>query len=387
MITSTPGILASLAGVCAFFFYLAERTRWRGFTYFPPLIFIYLSPVILSNTGIIANNGPAFDGIRTLVLPMMLTLLLIKIDVGTALKVMGKGVFVMLFGTLGVVIGAPIAYFLVHNFLGPEGWKAFGSLAGSWTGGTGNLAAVSEMIGTQGAEFGLAVLADNVVYIVWLPLMLSSKKLSGWFARFTGVSDERLAQMDAAVEAMEKDKDTTVPTLQHYLYLIFIGLAVTGVAAAIADILPELKPFVSTSTWRILLVTTIGIALSFTPVRKIPGSHEIAMALVYLYVARMGAVADLTGVAGHAVWFILAAFLWIFIHGAFCLLGAWIFKVDVHTAAIASAANIGGAASAPIVAAHHKESLVPVSILMALIGYAVGNYAAFVAAQLCRLVV
>ena len=141
----------------------------------------------------------------------------------------------------------------------------------------------------------------------------------------------------------------------------------------------------STGTWRILLVTTIGIGLSFTPISRMPGSHELAMALVYIYVARMGAAADLTGVAGHAAWFVLGAFVWIFIHGAFCLLGAKIFKVDVHTAAIASAANIGGAASAPIVAAHHKEGLVPVSILMALIGYAIGNYAAFLAAQLCRM--
>jgi uncharacterized membrane protein len=110
------------------------------------------------------------------------------------------------------------------------------------------------------------------------------------------------------------------------------------------------------------------------------------MALVYLFVARMGATAELQGVANQAVPFLLAALLWIFLHGGFCILGAWIFRVDIHTAAIASAANVGGAASAPIVAAHHKESLVPASILMALLGYAVGNYAAYFAAVLCSLV-
>ena len=119
--------------------------------------------------------------------------------------------------------------------------------------------------------------------------------------------------------------------------------------------------------------------------KRIPGSHDVAMAFVYLFVARMGAVADLTGVAGQAVPFLVGALIWIFIHGGFCLLGAKLFRVDVHTVAIASAANIGGAASAPIVAAHHKESLVPASILMALIGYAVGNYAAYLTAVLCRI--
>jgi uncharacterized membrane protein len=108
------------------------------------------------------------------------------------------------------------------------------------------------------------------------------------------------------------------------------------------------------------------------------------MACVYLFVARMGAKADLSGIGVEVLWFLLGAYLWIALHGAVILLGARLFRVDVHTAAISSAANIGGAASAPIVAAYHKPALVPVSILMALIGYAVGNPAAFLAALLCR---
>jgi len=103
--------------------------------------------------------------------------------------------------------------------------------------------------------------------------------------------------------------------------------------------------------------------------------------VVYVFVATMGARASVEGFA-QAVPFVLGAFIWIFIHGAFCLLGARLFRVDVHTAAIASAANIGGAASAPVVASYHNEKLVPVSVLMALIGYALGNYAALLTAQL-----
>jgi len=130
----------------------------------------------------------------------------------------------------------------------------------------------------------------------------------------------------------------------------------------------------------------MGIGLSFTRASKIPGSHQLAMALIYLFVARMGAKADLSSISTAVFWFLLGAYIWIFIHGGFLLAAAKIFKVDVHTAAIASAANIGGAASAPIVAAYHRPTLVPVSILMAMIGYAIGNYAAWLAAQLCRIV-
>jgi uncharacterized membrane protein len=107
------------------------------------------------------------------------------------------------------------------------------------------------------------------------------------------------------------------------------------------------------------------------------------MAIIYVFVAGMGARASLAGF-DQAPLFVLGAYIWIFIHGAFCLFGAWLFRVDVHSAAIASAANIGGAASAPVVAAYHREALVPVAILMALIGYALGNYLAILTAQLCQ---
>ena len=158
LVTSNEGVLTVLIGTCAFFFWLERQTRWKLFQYLPPLIFIYLLPVIFSNTGVIPTESAVYESIRSYILPMMLVLLLLKVDVGAAIRVMGRGIFVMLFGTLGVVLGAPIAYLLVRKWLSPEGWKAFGTLAGSWIGGTGNMAGVSEMIDTPGTEFGLAVL-------------------------------------------------------------------------------------------------------------------------------------------------------------------------------------------------------------------------------------
>lgn len=384
IIGNQVGVLAVLAGVAAFFFWLEKKTSWKLFNYFPPLLFIYGIPVVLSNTGFLPVKSPVYITMSDMVLPLFLTLMLLNIDVRSAVKVMGKGIFVLLFGTAGVVIGAPIAYFLVKSGLGPETWKGFGALAGSWIGGTGNMAAVAEGLETSGADFGLAVLADNLVYIVWLPIMLGSKNLAGWFNRFTGVSAERLHKMKEAAGELQQDKGKL--EMRHLLYLIFIGLAVAWGATELGKIMPVAPPVLTAGSWKILLVTTFGILLSFTGARKIPGSHTLAMALVYIFVANMGAKADVSGIGGTALWFLAGAFIWIFIHGGFCVLGARLFRVDVHTAAIASAANIGGAASAPIVAAYHDERLVPVSILMALIGYAIGNYAAFAAAWLCYLV-
>ena len=127
----------------------------------------------------------------------------------------------------------------------------------------------------------------------------------------------------------------------------------------------------------------MGLVLSLTPARRIPASHELAMALLYVFVARTGAKADVSNLTSAAGWFILACYIWIGVHGAFCVLGAYLLRVDVHSTAIASAANIGGAASAPVVASHHNKKLESVSILMALLGYAIGTPAALFAAWLC----
>lgn len=383
-IESEIGVLFALSGVCAFFFWLERATRWVLFRYLPPLIFIYLVPVVLSNTGVLPTTSPVYDEIKRLLLPMMLVLLLLKVNPMGAIKTMGRGVGVMLFGTLGVMIGAPIGLLLVKQWLGPDAWKAFGTLAGSWIGGTGNMMAISEAIDAEGEEVGLAVFADATIYILWLPILLASRRFAETFAGFTGADSRRLDKMKAA--ATEQWEETGAPATHDYLFLIAVALGASWCADILSNRLPVVDPYLTASAWRILVITTVGIALSFTPLRKVPGSHELGMAFVYLFVARMGATSALMDVLDQAVPFFFGALVWILIHGVFCLIGAKLFRVDVHTAALASAANIGGAASATVVATHHEKSLVPAAILMALIGYAIGNYAALATAYLCRLV-
>jgi len=287
---------------------------------------------------------------------------------------------VMLMGTVGVVVGGVVAFWIVSPYLAPDAWAGYGALAGSWIGGTGNMAAVAEALSTSEEQFGLAVLADNLVYIIWMPLLLTSKSFADKFNKWARVPADRLMMMEQAAEAELEENPEIV--FQDYIYLAIVALNVTWIGGALAEQLPEVKPVLSTSTWKILIITTIALSLSVTPIRRIPGGQAVATAIIYVFVAAMGARASLAGLS-QAPWFVTGAFIWVFIHGAFCLLGAYIFKVDVHSTAIASAANIGGAASAPVIAAYHKQSLVPVSILMALIGYALGNYLAILTGQLC----
>lgn len=389
IISSPGGVLAMLCAIAAFWFFMDQVTGWKLFQYVPPLLFIYATPVFLNNLDVIPSDSPVYGGLSSFALPAFIVLMLIKVNVPAAVRIMGKGVLVMLIGTFGVFVGAGLSYLLVHQWLAPDAWKGFGALAGSWIGGTGNMAASSEMLGTPPEQFGLAVLADNVIYVVWLPLLLASRNFADRFNKWARVPEERLKMMDSAANmAMEEER---VPQMRDYIYLAAIAVGITWIGRSLASMAfdtmmataPGMEDFLSESTWRILIITTIALSLSVTPVSRLPNATAMGTALIYIFVAGMGARASVEGF-GQAPAFLLGAFIWIFIHGAFCLLGAKLLRVDVHSVAIASAANIGAAASAPIVAAFHRPSLVPVSILMALIGYAVGNYVAPLAGHFAR---
>ena len=390
LISSPLGVIAVLTAVAAFFFLIAELTQAKLFQYIPPLLFIYATPVFLNNFDVIPSDSSVYSGLSAYLLPAFIVLMLIKVNIPAVIKVMGKGILVMLMGTVGVMVGAVVAYAIVHPWLSPDAWKGYGALAGSWIGGTANMAATAEILGTSEEQFGLAIIADNVIYVVWLPMLLMSRDFADRFNKWARVPEDRIAMMDEAAELhFEEDK---APTMPQYLFLFAVVIGVVWSARALApgisewaiSTLPAAKNLFSETTVRILLVTTIALVLSVTPVSKLPNSTALGTALVYIFVAGMGARASVSGLA-EAPMFVLGAFIWIFIHGLFCLAGAWIFRVDVHSVAIASAANIGAAASAPIVAAHHRPSLVPVSILMALLGYAMGNYLAPVTGQLARM--
>ena len=401
LIHSPVGVMAVLVAVVSFWFWLEKKSGWRIFDFLPPLIFIYATPVVLSNTGLIPFESAAYDFLRHYGLPIFICLMLIKVDVLGAVRIMGKGVFVMLIGSVGVVLGGFLAFALGQALSTPEGfplkfplpedsWKTFGTLAGSWIGGTGNMTAAHAALDGSGEQMTMAAAADQMVYLIWLPLLLGSRAFAQKFNRWMRVPADRLAMMDrAAAEHVDSEQ---APKMIQLLYLALIALSFTWISLELSQVLPTVvvsgATVINASTWLILLVTTLALIASATPVRKLPAAQPIAMAIIYVYVARIGATMDLSNASLETMGaFVAMAYVWIFIHGIFILAGAWLFRVDVHTLAIASAANIGGAASAPIVAAHHRESLVPASILMAMIGYALGNYLAILTGRLGQLLV
>jgi len=380
--TDLVGIMAVILMVPTIFLWLERRTGWKVFEVLPAIIWIFLTPIFLSNLGVIPRDSPVYDTFKSFAVPMFIVLMLLDINIREAMRVAWRGAVVLVLGSVGVVVGAVVAFVLFRSGLPDNAWSGFGALAGSWIGGTGNLAAVAESLDTPSELVGIVVIVDNFVYLAYFPLILVCKRWAKPFNRWTGVSQ---AQLDHFTEASEQiERKTHEVHFRDVLTLLGWAFVAILVAEWLATLVPPLAPVLTQRTWALLLVTTFGILLSATPLRHVPGTEPLAMAFVYIYMTMIGASADLRALGG-AQWFLVAGFLTVTIHLLFVLAGAKALRLDVSMAATASVAAVGGAASAPVAAGYHREELVPISIMLALIGYALGNYLGVATAYLCHL--
>jgi uncharacterized membrane protein len=378
------GVMTVIIMVPVFFLWLERTTRWKIFDILPAIVWIFIAPIVLSNLNVIPRSSPIYTTFRSFAVPMFIVLMLLDINVREAMRVAWRGAAVMVMGAVGIVAGAVIAFAMFRSGV-PEGtWMGFGALAGSWIGGTGNLAAVADSLNTPGEMVGMVVLVDNLVYVFYFPLIITCKRWADSFNRFTGVSAKQVAHFSDAAKQVEKK--THEVHFRDALTLLGWGFIAILAATQLARLFPELQPVFTERTWAILLVTTFGIGLSATKLKNVPGTEPLSMTFVYIYMTMMGAQADLRELGG-AQWFIIAGFICVAIHFVFVIAGAKLFRIDVSMAAVASVSSVGGAASAPVAAAFHREELVPVSIMLALIGYALGNYLGVATAFLCHLLV
>ncbi len=376
------GVMTVITMIPVFFVWLEKTTKWKVFDILPAIIWIFLAPIFLSNLNVIPRSTPIYTTFRSFAVPMFIVLMLLDINIKEVFKVAWRGAGVMVLGSIGIVVGAVISFWMFRSGVPADTWRGYGALAGSWIGGTGNLAAVAEALETPGEMVGMVVLVDNFVYVVYFPIILTCSRWAKTFNRFSRVSQ---AQLDHFTQATaEVEKKTHEVHFKDLLTLIGWAFAAMLVANTLAGFLPEVGRVLREGTWAILLVTTIGIAMSATPLRKVPGTMPLAMTLTYIYMTMMGAQADLRNIGG-AQWFLVAGFVCIAIHFVFIIIGARLFRVDVSMAAVSSVSAVGGAASAPVAAAYHREELVPISIMLALIGYALGNYLGVATAYLCNL--
>ena len=382
LVTHPYALLAVMMLIPVLFLNLERWTHWKVFDYLPPIIWIFIFPIVLSSTRVIPTSSPTYSTFKEFAVPMFIILMLLDVDLRSTMRVALRSVGVLVIGAIGVVIGGILAFAMLKGNLEPDAWRGFGALAGSWIGGTGNLAAVAEAVQTPPTMIGLVVIADTFIFILYFPLLFMAKKWAKPFARFTRVTEKDAREFDEAVNQIE-EKTSNV----HYrdvLTLFGIGFLLIWGIGILSEHLPTKQYVWEAETWKVLILTTVALFLAMTPLRKVAGTGALSMALVYVYLSMIGAQADIRE-AASAPYFLIAGVICIVLHLVLVVLAARIFRIDVHMAAIASVAAIGGAASAPVVAAYHRKQLVPVAILLALVGYALGNYLGLAAAYGCRL--
>ena len=385
MITDPTGVFVTLAGLLATIYALAGVARLaRFFDLLPPILWAYMLPMIATSVGILPATSPAYDWITRYVLPVALLLLMMTVDVPALLKLGRPATIMMLAGTAGIVIGGPIAFAAFGRWLPPDAWKGLAALSGSWIGGSAQLVAVAESVETPDAMLGPIIVVDTVVGYGWMAILLF---LSGWQGRFDrwNRADTRLIE-ETNVALAAKTAATRRPlAIRDAALILGIGFVGAYVTVVLGDLLPELgdPKIISHTTWAVILVTTLGLGLSFTRVSALEGAgaSTLGTLALYLLVTAIGARGDLRAILA-APMFLATGALWIAIHVAILVLVARWIRAPLFFLATGSMANVGGAASAPVVATVYHRAMAPLGVLMAVAGYVIGTYGGLVCAWL-----
>ena len=378
-------LLATLAGL-----FLLQRHRLgnRLFRTIPLLVFCYFVPALLSNLGVIPAESDVYLFIRRVLLPASLVLLVLSTDIPAVLALGRDAVVLFLAGTVSIAVGGPLA-FLALGWMFPQealdqAWRGLAALCGSWIGGGANFVAVGESAGASAATMSLMVVVDVAVANVWTALLL-------WFAG-------RERAMDAAIGADRTRIDEVRGRVERYqsevarpanladmLLILAIGIGTTGVVTALARYLPDIGTIINGFTWVVCLVTAVGVALSFTPLRRLEGAGASTVGGVFLYllVATIGASAQFSHVLDNLPLLAVGA-LWMCFHAVAMLTVRRLLRAPVFFLAVGSQANVGGAASAPVVAAAFHPALATVGVLLAVLGYVLGTYVGILDAFVLR---
>ncbi|MFT7203082.1 MAG: putative membrane protein [Algoriphagus sp.] len=376
----------------------SDHPFWKKFySVVPTVLLCYFIPALFNSFGWISGDTSKLYGVASrYLLPASLVLFTISIDIKGILKLGPKALTMFLAGSFGIVIGGPVALFTVGYFypelLGGNGpnevWRGLSTIAGSWIGGGANQTAMLKVFEPSSTLFSQMIAVDVLVANLWTAVLLY------WAAKPEKIDRFFKADSSAIYELRDKIADfrkgiMKIPTLSDTMIILGVGFGVTGLATFIADILapyidinyPELAQYSLNSSffWIVVIATTIGLALSFTRARNLEGAgaSRLGSVLLYVLVATIGMQMDLGAIFDSPVLF-LVGIVWMIVHILVMLIVAYIIKAPFFYVAVGSQANVGGAASAPIVASAFDSSLAPVGVLLAVLGYAVGTYGAYI---------
>ena len=411
-ITNDAIVFGLLAVTLAGIFHAASLPRFKKFfTFVPSLLLCYFIPAAFNSLGIVDGETSSLYFVASrYLLPASLVLLCLSIDLKGIYNLGPKALIMFFAATFGIVIGGPIALYIVGQFT-PEVfggdspgamWRGLSTVAGSWIGGGANQAALKEISGTLDKQFSIMLIVDVFVANLWMPFLLygalRTKEIDKWLKADSSAVDalkERVEKYSASI--------ARIPSFSDLMVIIGIAFGAVAIAHIVADtasvgihdwfkgiLVSNPSSFVKYLSslengffWIVIIATILGVALSFTKANKYEGAgaSKVGSLFLYILVATIGMKMDVGALISNWSTYssaIIIGLIWMLVHITVLIIVARIIKAPFFFVAVGSQANVGGAASAPIVASAFSTALAPVGVLLAVLGYAVGTVAAII---------
>jgi uncharacterized membrane protein len=400
LITNDAVVLGILMSILGFVFWTSQSNHIifkNLYKFIPPILLCYFLPGLLNSLGIISGSESALYTIASrYLLPASLVLFTLSLDLREIWKLRKKAGLMFITASISIMLGGPAAVFLVSLFapeivggVGPEAiWRGLSTVAGTWIGGGANQAAMYEIFKPSPDLFSAMVALDVFISYLWMALLLFGASRNMAINRFLKADDQSVTEIKDKMEAYQLGI-MRIPNMEDIILILAIAFGITGIAHFGADnIAPwisENAPYLSTFSltsgffWIIIIATTLGMLLSFTKVRNLEGAgaSRIASVLLYVLIATIGMQMNIMAILNKPG-ILIVGLVWILIHIIVIFIVAKLTKTPFFFLAVGSMANIGGPASAPVIASAFHPSLAPLGVLLAVFGYFIGTYGAYI---------
>jgi uncharacterized membrane protein len=376
-------VFAYLAAVVALVFQVARRPALRPlFDRLPALVWTYFLPMLSTTAGILPAESPVYRAIARYLLPASLTLLLLSSEIKAIARLGRTALVVMTAGMAGIMLGGVAGFLALRPWLPPDAWKAVGALVATWIGGSANLVAVANALSLSPELQGVLIIVDTVVAYTWMGFLISFAARQEAFDRWNKADRATVDGVGARLASVG-DKRTRPPTVADMTLMVGLAVVLTAACLKIGSLLPPVGQVLNAFSWAIMLLTTVALLLSLTPLARLEeaGASTVGYAGFYLLLASVGAQGDLRKVLSHPQ-FILLGVIVIAVHAAVLFATVRLLRAPLFFLGAASQACVGGYSSAPLVAAIYHPAMAPVGLLLAVLGNVVGTYLGLAVAQL-----
>lgn len=358
---------------------LEKYAKWKIFNYIPPLVWIYVLNMVFCTMGLYASDecSAAYSGLKNNLLYAMIFVMLLRCDFRKLAKLGGRMVAIFLGCSVTLAVGFVIGYPIFKGTLGADTWAAVAALYASWVGGSANMAAMQDALPVDPGAYSCALALDTVCYSVWIALLLFVVKYSKKWDNAVKADTSKLAAVAEAANA-EVAKEKQQAKAADWIWLIGLSLIVSAASQKIGLLMNTGLKSVGLSmfdkgTCTTVFVTVLGLICAMTPIGKLPAVEELSNILLYAVVSLLATQAPLNDLLSAPMWVVYGLFI-LAIHVVLMFLLSKVFRWDLCMVSTASVANIGGSASAPIIAVAYHESYAGIGVLMGVLGAAIGNF-------------